>query len=280
MKIIDNDEVFIIPESKIPIILCDNGYKNKLIDLLNGYFTQKKKTKCSVFSDLGDALKCSEAEFIYIPCDTSIDANFHFKNKSMLNSSLTNIVNENEECFTSLELIRQGLKGLISDKGIIKFSKIIFNGIDNIEPFIEFDKLNINSLLENLYIDTETINYPEKMMILYNLSIFLNRNSYKIIYIDFSITDSVINWIKTISTDSLILIDNNAFESFIQNDYELVILSNKNFVEMIEANEQLINNVSYLFHPIVRANKHQQTEKNIKILDNFSDTNTTFYLKY
>ena len=41
-----SDDVFVIPDSNSPIIVEFNGYKAQLIDCLNSYFLQKKKTRC------------------------------------------------------------------------------------------------------------------------------------------------------------------------------------------------------------------------------------------
>lgn len=279
MKIKTEDETFIIPDSDKPLLIEFNGHKGTVIDCLSSLFVQKKKNKCRVFDDAGEEIRTGEANFIYIPNDISVENNMNLKNKSILNSSLTEFIQDNPDDFLSIETIREGLKEISTDKGMYKILRIMTNGLNTFLS-IDFDHLNISSLLENLVFENYSLSKDEKMLFIYNMLIYLSRNSYNIILIDIEMSETVENWISSINNSNCtILIDNGKCSNVLNNAYNLVSLSNINFCEDIEISEENVSLYSYLLHPLVRYNKALQTEKNQEKITRINDRNTTFFLK-
>ena len=279
MKIKTEDETFIIPDSDKPLLIEFNGYKDVVIDCLSSIFVQKKKNKCRVFDEAGEEIRYGEANFIYVPNDISIENNMNLRNKSILNSSLTEFIQDNPDDFLSIETIREGLKGISTDKGMYKILRIMTNGLST-SLSIDFDHLNISSLLESLLFENYSLSKDEKMLFIYNLLIYLSRNSYKIILIDIEMSETVECWISSIyNSNYTILIDNGKCSNIRNNAYNLISLSNIDFCEDIEISKENVGLYSYLFHPLVRFNKALQTEKNQDKITRINDRNTTFFLK-
>lgn len=279
MKIKTEDETFIIPDSDKPLLIEFNGYKDVVIDCLSSIFVQKKKNKCRVFDDSGEEIRFGEANFIYVPNDISIENNMNLRNKSILNSSLTEFIQDNPDDFLSIETIREGLKGISTDKGMYKILRIMTNGLST-SLSIDFDHLNISSLLESLLFENYSLSKDEKMLFIYNLLIYLSRNSYNIILIDIEMSETVECWISSIyNSNYTILIDNGKCSNIRNNAYNLISLSNIDFCEDIEISKENVGLYSYLFHPLVRLNKALQTEKNQEKITRINDRNTTFFLK-
>ncbi|MGN1406027.1 MAG: hypothetical protein ACI4WM_07125 [Erysipelotrichaceae bacterium] len=279
MKIKTEDETFIIPDSDKPLLIEFNGYKDAVIDCLSSIFVQKKKNKCRVFDDNGEEIRFGEANFIYVPSDISIDNNMNLRSKSILNSSLAEFIQDNPDDFLSIETIRDGLKGITTDKGMYKILKIMTNGL-NTSLSVEFDHLNIPSLLESLVFENHGLSKTEKMMFIYNLLIYLSRNNYNIIMIDIEISEMVEHWISSINNNNCtILIDNGECSNICNSTYNLVSLSNIDFCEDIEISKENVSLYSYLLHPLIRHNKDLQTEKNQEKITRINDRNTTFFLK-
>ena len=106
----------------------------------------------------------------------------------------------------------------------------------------------------------------------------------KIIYLDLPITEQVIKWMDAIKTDDVIFILNSTQIitdlSLGMADCSILCLSDKDYLESVACPENELGNHVYIFHPFVRRNLHLQTEKNINLLNQFSDQNTTFYLMF
>ena len=279
MKIKMGDDVFIIPESNNPIIVDFNGYKNLLIDSLNSYFLQKKKTKCKVFDDSGNEIRCDEANFIYVPKDVPIDNNMELKNKSVINNILTEFIQNNSDDFLSMDMIREGIRNLVTDKGMYKAVRIMTKGV-SIDLKVEYSDTKISYIIESLLLEDSLTNNSDRIIYLYNLLLYLNRENFNIVLVDSNLTENMERWIKeTMSENNIILIDNE-FCDYVRNDcYNLLSLSNQNFCEELLINEKNISLYSYLLHPVVRKNKQYQMEKNREIITEIADENITFFLK-
>ena len=147
---------------------------------------------------------------------------------------------------------------------------------------LELNDFNIESILGMLKIDDNQLTLNEKYMMLYNLELYVHRNELKIVYIDFPVDDETIYWIDCQRNDETIfLIDNesiNADNLINLLPCNFIKLSPVDFKEEYEIDGRDIQTVSYLFHDYILNNINQQTEKNIRFLNQFRDKNTTFLL--
>lgn len=279
MKIKMDNDVFIIPESNNPIIVEFNGNKDRVIDCLSSYFLQKKKTRCRVFDDFGKEIRCDEANFVYVSRDVSIDSNMELRSKSIINNVLSELVRNNPDDFLSIDVIRDGVRNLMTDKGMYKVIGIMTRGIAS-DLRVEYNDVKIPSLIESILLEDSLINCSDRVIYLYNLLLNLSRDSFNVILVDSSLTEVVETWIQhTKSKDNLILIDNEYCDCVRGNGYNLLSLSNQDFCEELMINEKNVSLYSYLLHPVVRHNKQYQTEKNREIITEIEDKNTTFFLK-
>lgn len=274
-----SDDVFVIPDSNSPIIVEFNGYKDQLIDCLNSYFLQKKKTRCKVFDDFGNEIRCDDANFIYVLKDVSIDNNMELKNKSVINNILTEFIKENPDDFLSIDMIRNGIRSLVTDKGMYKAIRLMTRGIPT-DLKVDYGDTKISNIIESLLLEDSLINNSDRIIYLYNLLLYLNREKFNIVLLDSNFTENVERWIKeTTSENNMILIDNDSCDCVRNNCYNLLSLSNQNFCEELLINEKNISLYSYLLHPVVRKNKQYQMEKNREIITEIADENITFFLK-
>lgn len=277
MKIVSDDDVFIIPlGNNNKIVLVSSEYKDSLIDCLLTYFYSKKKNKCIVY-DNDDVVKMDDISFIYIPNDLSFENNFEFKPKSIMNNEIENFISTNPDNFQTIETIRKNLDELITDKGFYKLKKIIGLGIEK-EIQIEVNNLNINSLLQMLYIENNYLTPTEQYIMILNLLLYENRNDITIVYIDKYVDEKLLNWINIQNKNIYFILDNEAV--FVSPDYfDLIVLSNCDHVIEQELTNSEIKNLIYMNHQIIKANISLQNEKNVEIFKEFQDKNSTFFLK-
>ena len=72
----------------------------------------------------------------------------------------------------------------------------------------------MSKILQTLQIECSSLNKIQQLLILYNLLLYLNRNSFNIIYLDFPINDYCIKWLNSIDkNNNTILISNDSVES-------------------------------------------------------------------
>ena len=123
MKIIHEKSVYLIPEDNNIVVLA--GAKQKdIIDCFINQFVKKKRNYCKVLDSENQSIKPTELNFIYYPCGSDINSNFEFGTKSIFNIETTNLIQENENDFKSLEFIREGLRNLTTDHGMYKLREI------------------------------------------------------------------------------------------------------------------------------------------------------------
>lgn len=280
MKIKNEDVVYNLP---INYGICNitSNFIEDFIECLSSYFVSKKKNKCVVLDEEGDLIKNSDAEFIYIPGNIDLDQVLEFKPKTLLNEEFSEFIGDNQEKFTSIDNIRKYLNELLTDSGMYNLLSIMKSNT-SLDLDIEINDFDVSRLLQCLSIKYDGMSREEKYMVLYNLLLFENRNNYSIVYIDFSIDNEVADWLCKIKGDNkLIIINNNKIETtnldFI--DYMLV-LSEKDFVELVEEERSIIYNLSYCFNPYILKNIDQQNEKNIKIINKYLDNESTFLIKF
>lgn len=280
MKIKTDEAVYNLPINN-GICNIASPFINNLIECLDSYFIGKKKNKCVVIDDEGDLIKSNDIEFIYIPENTDIEQILEFKPKTILNNEFCLFIDNNQEKFTSIDKIRNLSYELLTDSGVYKLLSIMKSNT-SINLSIELDDFDVSRLLQMLSIKGDNLTKQEKFIILYNLLLYETRNKYCIVYIDFQVDDTVMDWVNKIKDDNkIILINNNKLETSNLDCIEyMLILSDKDFVETVEENINIIYNLSYCFHPYILRNIDQQNEKNIKIINKFSDSESTFLIKF
>lgn len=280
IKSLDTENIYILPlETEINIIDTKN-YKEDLIQSLTSLASGKRKTSAILLDEANEIIHKFDCNFIYAASTESIDSNYQLKPKSAFNTELVEFITNNSEKFMSIEKIREGCQGLLSDQGIYQFSRILNFGLNQKLEF-KVDDFNLASILQMLQIETNA-SYKEKFMMLYNLMMFVNRDKTNIIYIDFPVDDTVLDWIYIVKApNTYFLIENEAIEeiSTIQGNVNFIRLSNCDYKEEFDVHNEDISRLSYIFHSFVVRNIKQQSKKNIDLYRLFSDEKTTFLLK-
>lgn len=278
MKIVSDDNTFVIPlKQNNKNILVSSNYKREIIECLQSYFVNKKKTKCIVYDEDNEIIKMDDLSFVYLTSDYLIDNNFEFKPKTIMNSEIAEFINNNPECFLSIENLRKDFDNLLTDKGFYMLKRILNVGIKK-EITFEVNDFNLNVLLQTISIDNSYLNETEKYIIVLNLLLYENRDRINVVYIDDHINEQLINWINIQKNNTYFLLE-NANTNNIPEGFNLIILSNNNHVIECELEDYKIKVLSYMNHDIVKANLTLQNEKNIEIYDEFNDQNSTFFIK-
>ena len=280
MKIKYDDHTIVLPvESGLHLIYdCANG--GEFLECLLSYFGQKKKTKCIVFDDEDDLISPKDVELIYFS-DKDMDSVYGFKPKTEFNNELSHFIEENQEQYTSIEMIRINLKELLTDRGMFRFRKILTSGTKmNLE--ISTANFEVSKILQNLLINSDDLTEQEQMITLYNLYNYIYRNSFRILYIDFEVNDITMEWLNSIrSGNTLILVDNNSIPVSYATEFDsLIALSNTGFVEKVKLPRVVAPQISYLFHPIVLKNPAYQNEKIFDLYACFRDFDRTFMVEF
>ena len=284
MKILNGltGHVFVLPlESDVNIIVTQNQ-KDEMLSCLHQAINAKRKSKdLKLETNDGEPLDLKLTLIYYPYSSTNIETNMNFKAKSEFTMELSEFISQNPDKFLSIEIIRNGIYDLKTDSGIYAFEKILTTGL-NYHVLLELNDFNIESILGMLKIDDNQLTLNEKYMMLYNLELYVHRNELKIVYIDFPVDDETIYWIDCQRNDETIfLIDNesiNADNLINLLPCNFIKLSPVDFKEEYEIDGRDIQTVSYLFHDYILNNINQQTEKNIRYLNQFRDKNTTFLL--
>lgn len=282
MKIIHEESVYLIPEDNNIVVLA--GAKQKdIIDCFTNQFVKKKRNYCKVLDSENQSIKSTELNFIYYPYGSDINSNFEFGTKSMFNIETTNLIQENENDFKSFELIREGLRNLLTDHGMYKLREILTRNIDCHINF-EISDFDMSKFLSMLDINVDDISVDKQYIMVYNLLLFINRNQFNVIYIDFPITQTTLKWLKSFDQDNILFLlnnDNIACNSIEKLEkFAMLIVSNKDYIEKYEYDLNQFSNISYIQNPYTMLHKQQQTEKNIRLMEQFEDKNTTFYLTF
>ncbi len=280
MKVVNDKDVFVLPDHGL-FLLSDNINTEKLIDTLTTFLAQKKKTKGILIDCEGSMIDQKDCSFIHISRNESVNQYFEFKPKTVLNNQLSEFVLNNARQFLSLENIRYELNELLTDQGIIRFEKIL-SADTGLDLELTTENFELSKILQCLRLEADYLTRSQKMMILYNLHIFLNRKKFRIVYVDCDVDSEMCSWLsKKKSLNSLILVNNGSILPPIKPVFDgLIKLSQYDFVDTYEISPEQTNLVSYLFHPVIQANMAFQSEKNIQFMKNFEDENTTFFLGF
>lgn len=282
MKIIHEESVYLIPEDNNIVVLA--GAKQKdIIDCFTNQFVKKKRNYCKVLDSENQTIKPTELNFIYYPYGSEINSNFEFGTKSIFNIETTNLIQENEKDFKSFELIREGLKNLTTDHGMYKLREILTRNIEcNID--LEMSDFEVSKFLSMLDINIGDTPVDQRYIMVYNLLLFINRNQFNVVYIDFPIKQNTLKWLKSFDQDNVLFLLNNdcmICDSIQKLDkFAMLIVSNKDYIEKYEYDSNQFNDISYIQNPYTMLHKRQQTEKNIRLMEQFEDKNTTFYLTF
>ena len=282
MKIIHEESVYLIPEDNNIVVLA--GVKQKdIIDCFTNQFVKKKRNYCKVLDSENQPIKPTELNFIYYPYGNDINSNFEFGTKSIFNIETTNLIQENEKDFKSFELIREGFRNLLTDHGMYKVREILKRNIEcNID--LEISDFEVSKFLSMLDINIGEIPVDQQYIMVYNLLLFINRNQFNVVYIDFPITQTVLKWVKSFDQDNILFLLNNdrmVCDSVRELDkFAMLIVSDKDYIEKYEYDSNQFNDISYIQNPYTMLHKWQQTEKNIRLMEQFEDKNTTFYLTF
>lgn len=282
MKIIHEESVYLIPEDNNIVVLA--GAKQKdIIYCFTNQFVKKKRNYCKVLDFENQTIKPTELNFIYYPYGSDINSNFEFGTKSIFNIETTNLIQENEKDFKSFELIREGFRNLLTDHGMYKVREILKRNIEcNID--LEISDFEVSKFLSMLDINIGEIPVDQQYIMVYNLLLFINRNQFNVVYIDFPITQTVLKWVKSFDQDNILFLLNNdrmVCDSVRELDkFAMLIVSDKDYIEKYEYDSNQFNDISYIQNPYTMLHKWQQTEKNIRLMEQFEDKNTTFYLTF
>ncbi len=280
MKIKSEENVYIIPDLNGACAIS-SPYVEDIVQCLVSYFVAKKKNRCVVIDEDGDLVKNDSVSFIYISKDDDLTSLFNLKPKTLINSEMINFIGSNQEMFKSLEIIRNGLSETLTDQGMIKIRKIMQNHIENNIEFV-IDDFDLSRILQCLSVESEELSIQQKYMSLYNLLLYLNKDNYCIVYIDFEIDETTLKWIKANKQNNILFLINNEAISTVNNDEidYLIIESNQDFLEKVEVDCKLKNSILYCFHPYVLKNFEYQTEKNKQIMLDFQDEKTSFLIEF
>ena len=271
-----------IPEDNNIVVLAGSKQKD-LIDCFTNQFVKKKRNYCKVLDFENQTIKPTELNFIYYPYGSDINSNFEFGTKSIFNIETTNLIQENEKDFKSFELIREGFRNLLTDHGMYKVREILKRNIEcNIN--LEISDFEVSKFLSMLDINIGEIPVDQQYIMVYNLLLFINRNQFNVVYIDFPITQTVLKWVKSFDQDNILFLLNNdrmVCDSVRELDkFAMLIVSDKDYIEKYEYDSNQFNDISYIQNPYTMLHKWQQTEKNIRLMEQFEDKNTTFYLTF
>lgn len=282
MKIIHEESVYLIPEDNKIVVLAGNKQKD-IIECFMNQFVKKKRNYCKVFDSENQLIKPTDLNFIYYSYGSDINSNFEFGSKSIFNIEVTNLIQENENDFKSFELIRDGLRNLTTDHGMYKLREILSRNIDCYID-VEMANFDVSKFLPMLDINIDDISLDKQYIMVYNLLLFINRNQFNVIYIDFPITQTVLRWMKSFDQDNVLFLLNNdcmVCDSVQELDkIAMLIVSDKDYIEKYEYDLNQFSNISYIQNPYTMLHKQQQTEKNIRLMEQFEDKNTTFYLTF
>ena len=207
MKIIREESVYLIPEENNIVVLAGDN-QEEIIDCFINQFVKKKRNYCKVYDSQEQQIKATELNFIYYPYGSDICSNFQFSMKSFYNTEITSIIQENENDFQSFEMVRNGICGITTDHGMYKLKGVLTRGL-NSNVDVEMVDFDISKLLSMLSINTDNISIDNQYAMLYNLLIFINRNQYNVVYIDFPITQSIIKWITSFKEDNILFLLSN-----------------------------------------------------------------------
>lgn len=282
MKIKTSEEMFIIPASSGLNLLYEIPKQKKLKEYLSYYFGQKKKTKCIVLDEEDDDNLISPADAEWVHFGTKdLVSEFDFKQKTNMNIEISEMIEKNPKMFESIENVRDSLKSLLTDRGMFRLKKILTSGMD-VDLEMNISNFDTSKIIENLHLEHDSLSDTECLIILYNLALYLNRNKFVIIYIDFKVDDTVLKWLHSIKDENkLILVENECIDSNQADEFDsLIVLNNTEMVEKLEFPLSYASSVSYFFHSVVIEHPEYQNDKILEFYDVFQGFEETFFAEF
>lgn len=280
MKIKTDEYNYLLPLKTGINILIENDCSEEIITCLISYFGNKKKTSCSILDDDNNIILPKEFEFIYIPSKENIINNYHFKEKSVINNYLSELINKHPELFNSIDRVRQDIESLLTDSGIYNLKRIMNKNLD-ININIDIEDFDISSILEMLYITNEGIDKSEMVASIYNILMTDTAIVNRIIYIDFPIKDKLMRWINNLDNKDIIIINSTSIiEEFRLSNCSAIIISEGELFNEIDLSCDDLGRFIYMTKPYIINNISYQKEENILFLTNFTDKNTTYLINF
>lgn len=199
MRIEYNEQNIVLPDLRLINVFQNNNSYKKLEEMLAYYFGKKKKSKCSVKGNENFPISCNEMNYVCYEKNLNIIAdNLDLKPKSFLNESLETFIKTNPTDFYTLESIRNNVKNLRTDQGFFKIKRILERGLQ-CHYSLEFTDFPYSYILSMLSFKCDGISEEKKLIMLYNLSIYLQRAKPMIVNLSFGIDENVLKWIYTYS---------------------------------------------------------------------------------
>lgn len=279
MKVSFDEYNYYLPEYEHVLVINESDDSLRLLSKLNEYFGKKKKSVCKVVSDDNQKYLVDDYEFLYVPWQSSIEANYEFKLKTLFNDYLTNEIKNNEDAFGCVEMIRNNLRNLITDKGMFSFYKHLIEGINN-QIIFSINNFDVASIISNLEIEFGNDNYLDQYLGVYNIAFQVNRDKLLLVYIDAPINDALLSWINTVTTNNKIFVLNGEFCSnkiFTNLSYYICNNTFSCYCNEIEFDEFI--NLQYVFNPFILRNIRLQNQNILDLYRQFDDINISFLLK-
>ena len=281
MKIKTDEYNYLVPLKTGINILIENDCSEEVITCLISYFGNKKKTSCSILDDDNNVILPKEFEFIYIPSKENIINNYHFKEKSVINNYLSELINKHPELFNSIDRVRQDIESLLSDSGIYNLKRIMNKNLD-ININIDIEDFDISSIIEMLYVTNDDICRSEMFASIYNILLSVNPASNRIIYLDFELSAKLTDWIKSLNNDKDIIIINSAsiIEDYKMPNCSAIIMSKGELFNEVDLTLSDLGRFIYMTKSYIINNISYQKEENILFLSYFTDKNTTYLVNF
>ena len=193
---------------------------------------------------------------------------------------ISEIIRENQLDFMSVDNIIKSIKGLLTDKGVYALKRILSINTDiNIE--IKMSEFSVEKILSMLSIESDELTSTMKLIIVYNLLIYLNRDKAIVIYINEEIDDVLANWINKTSVSSknvYFLINSMNYNSEILFD-EILLLTNKKELRKTIINKSECEEIIYALSSWTIKNISFQKEKIVNYYKDFYNSDFSVLLK-
>lgn len=279
MKIKNENGVIIIPNGIKKAIVVNRNENIDLSECLDNYINKNRKTNCIIYDDDNKPLDVSRLSYVTIPHDFSFDNNFNLKQKTLLNVEFSNLIKENDKSFTSVQKIRESLKEFVVDDGTYKIIKILTKGINKCEASLELTNFDINIFLQFYSIYSGYIDNELRLIYIYNLLIYINRENFIILHIKTECGERTLEWINNIQHNNImILIDSDAIVTFVD-AIETIIIGKEDYLNTILLPESELLKIPYLLNSYILNNIHLQSEENIELINIFCNENSSFLVK-
>lgn len=280
MKIKFDNQIYYIPPNTGICILAGN-HLDQCIQLIQKYYLRNKKNEVAILDGDDHLISPDDTCFLHIENNIDLKSIFEFKSKTMLNNEFTEFIGKNQELFQSIEMIRSELTHLLTDSGFYKLRKILENGTD-IQIKYHIDDFDVSRILQCITISYDELDDEDLFIMLYNLLFYLHRDKFQIIYIDFDISQKVLNWImKSKNEHRLFLLKS---EKIIAEELDMidnmVIINNSYFLETSEFLINEIHQLIYSFHPYTIRNFDFQAGKIQDYIRYFSVKDSSFLINF